>query len=138
MVEGPTGAIEPSSQHLSFWHNEAIPVLSSSYFLCPHTNKRTVPRSLTNWIFSIRNLEYIWRKLRGEGFKYLIPRNLNQDPLENFFGDIRAYGGRNINSTCAAFICSFKALLTNNFLSPHSVTSNYEEDESEGAFTNFG
>ena len=51
----------------------------------PHKSDCQIfPPPLTNWIFSIHNLEYIWRKLRGKGFKYLTPRNFNQDPLENF------------------------------------------------------
>lgn len=56
----------------------------------------------------------------------LIPRNLNQDPLD-FFSMIRAYGYRKVNSTCYSFTNSFKALVANNFCSSHSPLSNCED-----------
>lgn len=57
-------------------------------------------------------------------------RNLNQDPLENFFSSVRAHGYRNISPTVQAFVGSYKALLINNLLSPHSVEANCESDNS--------
>jgi hypothetical protein len=45
----------------------------------------------------------------------------------------KSHGRRNVNATCYAFVTSFKSLVVNNFLSPHSPGSNCEEDEIEGA-----
>lgn len=78
---------------------------------------------------------YLWNNVKALGLKYLCPRDLNQDPLENFFGLIRSHGARNIFPTCFSFIQSFKTMIINNFLSSHSISSNCEEDSSEGALS---
>lgn len=62
------------------------------------------------------------------------PRNINQDPLENFFSQIRCFGIR--NPTCTSFIYSFKSLLLNNFVSTRSLGSNCEDDIIEGPLNN--
>lgn len=91
-----------------------------------------MPPTVTNWILSIKNLQLLWGKLQNEGFDFLITRNLNQDPLKNFFGFIRSHGSRNINPSCTAFKSAFKSLIINNFMASHSVGANCEEDESDG------
>ena len=126
-------ALTAKSPHIDFW-NTAIPILQYMYFSSPNSNAKETPPSLKNWIFSIRRLQYIWNKLRKEGrFKFLVNRNFNQDPLENFFWCIRSYAGRNVNPDCSSFTTSFKSLLVNNFVSQHSVGLNCEEDDSVGA-----
>lgn len=60
--------------------------------------------------------------------KCLKTRNINQDPLENFFGMIRSHNRRNINPTCSNFESSFKTLLINNLTGKHSIGNNCEED----------
>lgn len=73
--------------------------------------------------------------LNAKGLKSLLPRNLNQDPLENFFGAVRSLGCT--NPTCASFIQSYKTLMLNNLVSPHSPGANCEEDLTEGTLTNY-
>ncbi|KAF2880225.1 hypothetical protein ILUMI_25947, partial [Ignelater luminosus] len=109
--------------HIPFW-DAAIDILRFMYFKSPNSNQKSVPPSLKNWIFSLRGLKCIWKRLQEDGFKYLLPRRLNQDPLENFLGYIRSHGVRNTNPTCNSFVSSFKSLLINNFLSPHSAGFN--------------
>ncbi|KAF2889241.1 hypothetical protein ILUMI_16932 [Ignelater luminosus] len=116
-------AITSKSQHIQFW-DAAIDILRSMYFKSPNSNQKSAPPSLKNWIFSLRGLKCIWKRLQEDGFKYLLPRRLNQDPLENFFRCIRSHGVRNTNPTCNFFVSSFKSLLINNFLLPHSAGSN--------------
>lgn len=60
--------------------------------------------------------------------KCLKTRNINQDPLENFFGMIRSHNRRNLNPTCSNFESSFKTLLINNLTGKHSIGNNCEED----------
>lgn len=55
--------------------------------------------------------------LQNNGFKFLLPRNLNQDCLENYFSSVRSHGVHNINPTCSAFVSANKSLLLNNFVS---------------------
>lgn len=95
-------AITSKSDHLAFW-NEAITVLRSVKFKKPD-GRYYVPPSINNWITTLQGFKYVWRKLNAVGFEFLCPRNLNQDPVENFFSCIRSHGVRNINPTCASFI----------------------------------
>lgn len=73
--------------------------------------------------------------LNAKGLKSLSPRNLNQDPLENLFGAVRSLGCT--NPTCASFIQSYKTLMLNNLVSPHSPGANCEEDLIDGTLTNY-
>lgn len=51
---------------------------------------RSVP-SISSWIKTIQGFQQISKKLHGLGLRSLLLRNFNQDPLENFFGAIRAH-----------------------------------------------
>ncbi|KAJ8916470.1 hypothetical protein NQ315_014688 [Exocentrus adspersus] len=65
------------------------------------------------------------------GFDKISPRRFNQDPLENFFGQIRQRGMRYTNPTCAAFTPLYKSLLVKDLTSSHSLGASCEDDESE-------
>ncbi|KAG6444155.1 hypothetical protein O3G_MSEX003213 [Manduca sexta] len=58
----------------------------------------------------------------------MLTKNFNQDPLENFFGNIRSYGSRNIAPNTMDFEGAFKALLISNYNDPHSKNANCAED----------
>lgn len=95
--------------------------------------KEKFPVSLTKWIETIQGFRYLWNVLREKyGFKFLIPRNINQDGLENFFNSVRNVGRRNINPTPYHFIASMKSLLINSCASIKSPGSNCMEDRSDG------
>ncbi|XP_044741076.1 uncharacterized protein LOC123302277 isoform X1 [Chrysoperla carnea] len=70
-------------------------------------------------------------KLKDLGIKTLVPRFLNQDPLENFFGKVRQRGSRWSNPSCHAFGPFYKSLLVTNLVSKHSVGGNCEDDGSD-------
>lgn len=95
-------------------------------------NNRKPPPTILNWVHTLKGFSYLWEKLSGEGISFLCPRNLNQDPLENFFGKIRSHGIRNINPSAASFVNSFKSLIINNFMSNHTSSFNCQSDELEG------
>lgn len=122
-------AVSQDSEHLQFWQ-EAIKMFESMKFI-KSNGTLFVPPSVKNWILTLKGLRYLWLKLSKDGFKFLSVRNLNQDSLENFFGGLRSHGARNVNPTCHSFTNSFKSLLINNFLSPHSPGANCEVDEGE-------
>ncbi|CAH0724252.1 unnamed protein product, partial [Brenthis ino] len=61
----------------------------------------------------------------------MLTRYFNQDPIENFFGNIRSYGVRNIAPNTVSFEGTFKALIINNYSEPHSSRANCEEDHNE-------
>lgn len=64
------------------------------------------------------------------GFKFLLTRCLQQDPLENFFGIIRGLCGQNFRPTCVQFTASYKTCLINNLVS-NSYLTNCENDETD-------
>ena len=127
-------AVSISSEHMRFW-GEAEQVLKSIKFLKPGINKEFTPPTVGNFIFTITAIRRLWKNVCDLGYEYLCPRALNQDPLENFFGCIRLQRGRNVNPTCQSFVASFKTLLVNNYMSPHSPGSNCEEDEHDGSIS---
>jgi hypothetical protein len=55
----------------------------------------------------------VCRTVKGAGFKCLHTWNLNQDPLENTFGDIRSYCGCNSNPSVGQFLDALKANTVN-------------------------
>ena len=77
-------------------------------------------------------MQALWKILSEKySFDCMFTRNFNQGPVENFFGNIRSFGARNVAPNCQAFEGAFKALLLNNYNSPHSVHANCEEDNND-------
>lgn len=93
-----------------------------------HTSlRKNAPKCLNNWIWTI--MELLWNMLCNIGFSHFNLKYINQDCIENFFGQIRDNGHRNINPTPYQFNGSFKTLIITNLTSRHSVSSNCEENE---------
>lgn len=124
--------VTKSSPHWEFW-KKALIILNSMQYVTK--NNEIVP-SITNWIKTIKGIVHVCTRLLDCGFSFVLLRNFNQDPIENFFGSIRSHGVRNIKPTPANFISSFKALLINNLTSNHSVGSNCENDDCDGTLDN--
>ncbi|XP_044742016.1 uncharacterized protein LOC123302987 [Chrysoperla carnea] len=91
----------------------------------------TRPPTFKNWVFTLENLILPTNTLKDLGIETLVPRFLNQDPLENFFGKVRQRGSRWSNPSCHAFGPFYKSLLVTNLVSKHSVGGNCEDDGSE-------
>lgn len=84
--------------------------------------------TIKNWIFTLENVQKLKKKLFDNyNIKSIWCRHFNQDPLENFFGNIRNHGLRNNSPTCAGFEAAFVSLLITT-LSSYSPGSNCEED----------
>lgn len=138
---GPPGkplkaGVAANSEHITYWY-EAIKVLESMKYYCPRTKKFMVVPSIKNLIFTIKGYIYLCSKIfEIYKNKFLVLRVFQQDALENFFGCIRNYAGRETSPSGSHFISCFKSLVVNNFMSSHSPGSNCQEDESEGALSN--
>lgn len=91
------------------------------------------PPLKVGYIGILEGFKYLWQKLHEAGFKFLLPRNLNQDGLEFFFCTVRSHGIRNVNPTCSQFCCCYVSLIINNFMGTHSPGANCEDEGSEGA-----
>lgn len=120
-------AVSHNSPHFPFWER-AIKRLCKMRFV-DTTDKNQLKDStiLKNWISTVRGFCKLWIILKKTyEFKYLKPRILNQDSLRHFFKQIRSFGIRNANPTCAEFENSFKTLLINNLTLPRSIENNSE------------
>lgn len=62
------------------------------------------------WRMTIKSIFILWETLQTKGYKYLFTRNLNQDCLENYFGQIRNCCGNARNPTPIQFCRAFKKL----------------------------
>lgn len=101
-----------------------------------HTSlRRNTPKCLQNWCWTIEGTTLLWNMLRNAGFSQLNLKYINQDPVENCFGQIRDSGHRNINPSPYQFGTAFKTLLTTNLTSRHSLSSNCEENEKHPSLT---
>ncbi|XP_052737630.1 uncharacterized protein LOC112053250 isoform X1 [Bicyclus anynana] len=123
--------LKNGSPHFKLWE-QVLPVLRSMGYEKKKRNGTTVYEkvpSIKNFIHNIRIYREMWTFLQNNfNVTSLLPRNLNQDPLENFFCKIRSNGVRNTNPTCDQFINSYKTLIINSFGTPHSVNANCEDD----------
>lgn len=119
------GAVCNKSAHIALWQQSKHD-LKNMYFQREGTTEKVVPPSLKNFVLTVESFidlsEILLQKL-----PYFFARSFNQDPLENYFGQMRQHRGRNINPTCTQFKQSYKALLVRSIASSHSIYSNCEE-----------
>ncbi|XP_011860021.1 PREDICTED: transposable element P transposase isoform X2 [Vollenhovia emeryi] len=81
---------------------------------------------INGWKVTISGVLQLWECLKEKKFNCLQTRRLNQDPVENFFGRIRLYGGNCLNPPAWKFIAAFKKLLFHNIL--NTENENCEDD----------
>lgn len=87
---------------------------------------KSVP-TLVNWLFTVDGFQKLWQVVHEKyDFHKLNTRYINQDPLENLFGQIRSHSVRNINPTPRQFEESFFILLVSNMKSVSIIGSNCE------------
>ena len=82
---------------------------------------------LNGLVVTINAIRLIWNHLhQNHGFKFLLTRRLNTDPIENFFGTIRQLGGNSDNPTPIQFTRAFRKLFFSLFL--NSSRGNCDDD----------
>lgn len=120
-------AVTSKSKHHSFW-TDAIKKLNKIAFITKDKKKKSVP-SLKNWVVTLKSLKRVWKYLsEKKNVKIMRPRYFNSDPVENFFGQVRAYNYRSNDPSVSAFKHTFKSLLITRFINFHSNTFNCEDD----------
>lgn len=121
--------VEDSVHHV-FWTN-AKGMLRNLSYVDKVTREliKSVP-SLKNWLLTIDGFEKIWKIIHSKyEFTSFKTRYCNQDPIENFFGQIRSHAVRNTNPTPKQFEDSFITLLVSNMKSVSIVGGNCEASQ---------
>ena len=120
------------SYHSEFFTN-ARRQLRSMRFVHPETRKplKTDIPCLKNLIDTLQGFKLLWGKLQSLGFESFGTRNINQDSLENLFGQVKAHDFRSNKPTCYQFETIFKSLLITSLTSKRSPGFNCEEDSGE-------
>ncbi|CAH0721710.1 unnamed protein product, partial [Brenthis ino] len=131
------GPIKRNSPHHQLWQKAKEILKTTKYIKKVRFGDKTrltetIAPSITNLIKTVEGIESLWKLLsRKYGIDAMLTKNFNQDPIENFFGNIRSYGVRNIAPNTVSFEGAFKALMINNYSEPHSSGANCEEDHNE-------
>lgn len=128
------GAVKSNSPHHKLWL-EAIKFLKSMKYIVKkkvgdkmRLIETSVP-SVKNFIKTIEGMQVLWKILNQKySLDCMLTRNFNQDPVENFFGNVRSLGVRNVSPNCHSFEGAFKTLLLNNYSCQQAVNANCEED----------
>lgn len=90
------------------------------------------PPSQTGWLKLLNGYERLWDNLnRKHNIHAIATRRINQDPLENCFGCIRANCGSNDNPTVSQFIAGLKTSIVTNLRNIVQSNRNCEEDDAE-------
>lgn len=143
-------SVKQNSIHHKLWQ-DSLKILSTMQFVGKNGKAVRVP-TLKNWSTTIRG-KLIYKHLKfkivrngiinfyflgfqtlskilwNKGIKSLLPRHLNQDSLECFFGAVRSVGC--LKPTCSIFISFYETLLLNNLVSSHSLGANCEDFNEE-------
>lgn len=112
-------AVKQNSAHIEFWKTSLKKLSNMKYI---DTNSKLARRTgqprhvrvpwLEGWITTVNSFLGLAKLLFSEyNVEYFYPRLINQDPLENFFGRIRAMNYRNVNPDVNTFVHTFKSLV---------------------------
>ncbi|XP_045508009.1 uncharacterized protein LOC123703869 [Colias croceus] len=123
--------VSEKTNHVASW-NYYLKIMQTLKFINATTFKESKNvRCIKGFQISLNSLKDIWSLLNKAGFKYLNLRQLNQDSLENLFGNIRQHSVTNKNPTCSHFTAALKSCIISGLTGPHSRGSNCEADSNE-------
>ena len=86
---------------------------------------------IQNLIDTLHGFRMLWKSLKSSELKSFDTRRINQDLLENFFGNVRSHDFRSNKPTCYQFESIFKSLLISNLTSKTSPGYNCENDDGD-------
>ncbi|XP_056639577.1 uncharacterized protein LOC130447009 [Diorhabda sublineata] len=124
--------VSEESGHTSFWEDAFRRVNQYKFIRKPDDEFNAhhwKPPSQRGWLHTLRATTELWKFLKTQGVKTLKTKCINQDGLENLFGNIRAGCGSNENPTVTQFIGSLKTQIINGLTNQGLKGTNCEEDE---------
>ena len=123
--------LSDDSIHMAFWQ-QAVHFVNSWHFQRP--DRRTFrPPSQEGWLTTINAVMQLWKSVREEceDIRFLSVRCLNQDPLENVFGSVRANCGANNNPTVPQFVDALKTCIINGLAFQNLKNANCLDDDAD-------
>ncbi|KAK3929687.1 DNA transposase [Frankliniella fusca] len=102
--------VTPDTFHHAFWR-QMIYDLKKITFIRKSTNERYKPPCLNGYIDTLLGLQRIWSEIQKYCVTTLKLRHFNQDPLENYFGQIRQTCGDGSDPILRHFIAGMKICL---------------------------
>ena len=121
--------VTDTSPHLQFWKKTLQEMESMRYVSKDKKIPLANPPSFQNWKHNLRYMPELWKVLKNKGFSHMKSGYVNQDTIENFFGNMRSYGLRYNTPTCFQTEGLLKALMVSNLTSKHSIGANCLDDE---------
>lgn len=125
-----TNAFKGEGYQLDYLNEMSLLISSIEVF---DSNERDVTNKfsfLRGWRITIGAVREIWNGVKDiDGVKSMYTRRLNQDPLENFFGEIRNSCGKNTTPTIPQFVAAYKNQLYKPLLKNRDGKGNCEVDD---------
>lgn len=93
-------------------------------------NNKNVTNTLKfryGWRLTISSVLELWKQLQQKKYRFLLTRHLNQDCLENYFGQIRNACGNARNPTAIQFCRAFKKMFALKSFDPTEGGNTLEE-----------
>lgn len=121
--------VSDGSPHSEFWKNSIEKLENMRYRDLDKTNLPKANETRHRFIRTLRMMPDLWNLVKDKGFPYLKTGYVNQDPLENFFGNLKAHGVRNVSPSCFQAESNLKALMVSSLSSRNSIGANCLDDE---------
>ncbi|KAK3922338.1 Transposable element P transposase [Frankliniella fusca] len=102
--------VTSESYHHTYWR-EMVKIMKKWFYTRKDTGEVHIPPCLSGFIDNLRGLGRIWNTIKKLGIEDLNLRDLNQDSLENYFGQIRATCGSTDNFSIPQFVAGIKTVL---------------------------
>ncbi|KAG8236871.1 hypothetical protein J437_LFUL017075 [Ladona fulva] len=117
-----TCLLRENSEQWQFWEGISRKIREWRFFNSLGKKKNVYFPS--GWLNNIRGMRVLFQEFSTSSRKFLIPRRINQDSLENLFCTVRQHGQCNSNPTCWQFGSALKTCMLNKLVSGKTRSSN--------------
>lgn len=117
------------SPHWEFWKSAIKYLENMRYRTIDNVNPPRANDTRRRFIRSLKLLPGLWDSVKEKGFPYLKIGYVNPDPLENFFGRLKAGGVCNVSPSCKQAEEQLKAIMVSDLSGKNSIGANCLDDE---------
>lgn len=120
-----------SSDHIEKWMKFKKLTRTMEFFNSNGSAKNNHVPTIKGLEHTLSAFQDLWNYLKVQGFTQLRLRNLNQDPVENFFSLVRHEGGDSTCPTVEQYDATYKILLVTRYANIKIKGTNCTNDEGE-------